>query len=226
MNLSRVQLIEEAMQKVCLVIIGLVLAVQLAWAEDGNPLSVSSDGWTVVAEAETGVLTISREGLGTVLKDVRVNLRGPQGLQQLKGWSVGKVGENELSLRTTEPHTAWTVKLGPEALTISTTTAEGVLTAEAPATQDRIVVRLLDPQGVPVTWAGTDEIKNDYGAGVAESPSFLPRRNPEVMYFSLGQVTSSNLHSLFDRKTDTGIDFPEQTLLQRSRNNPEHCWRL
>ena len=37
------------------------------------------------------------------------------------------------------------------------------------------------------------------------------------MYFALGQVASSNLHSLFDRKTDTVIDFPEQTVMQRSR---------
>ena len=48
------------------------------------------------------------------------------------------------------------------------------------------------------------------------NPSFLPRRNPEVMYFALGQVTGSNLHSLFDHKTDTAIDFSEQTAMKRS----------
>jgi hypothetical protein len=36
------------------------------------------------------------------------------------------------------------------------------------------------------------------------------------MYFALGQVAGSNLHSLFDRKTDTAIDFSEQTSLKRS----------
>jgi hypothetical protein len=104
-------------------------------------------------------------------------------------------------------------------LTISTTTAEGVLTGEAPATQDRIVARLLDPQGVPVTWVGTDEVKNGYGGSETRNPSFLPRRNSEVMYFALGQVASSNLHSLFDRKTDTVINFSDQTLMQRNRQD-------
>jgi hypothetical protein len=101
-------------------------------------------------------------------------------------------------------------------VTISTTTAEGVLTAEAPATQDRIVARLLDPQGVPVTWVGTDEVKGSYGGSETRNPSFLPRRNPEVMYFALGQVSGSNLHSLFDRKTDIAIDFSEQTSMKRN----------
>jgi hypothetical protein len=36
------------------------------------------------------------------------------------------------------------------------------------------------------------------------------------MYFALGQVASSDLHSLFDRKTDTAIDFPEQSSMKRS----------
>ena len=207
------------MRRIYLVVIGLVLAVQLGWAEAGNPLTVSSEGWTVTGDGQQGVISVTYENLGTVLKDVRLNLRGQHGLQQLKGWSVGKVGEKGLSIHTAEPRTVWAIKLGPEALTISTTTAEGVLTAEAPATQDRIVARLLDPQGVPVTWVGTDEVTGYPGASETRNPSFLPRRNPEVMYFALGQVSGSNLHSLFDRKTDTGIDFPERTLMQRNRQD-------
>jgi hypothetical protein len=39
------------------------------------------------------------------------------------------------------------------------------------------------------------------------------------MYFALGQVASSNLHSLFDRKTDTVINFSDQTLMQRNRQD-------
>jgi hypothetical protein len=207
------------MGKIYLAVIGMLLVVQLDWAKAGTPVTVSSEGWTITAEGESRVITISRDGLGTVLKDVRLNLRGQHGLQQLKGWSVGEVGEKGLSIHTAEPRTAWAIKLGPEALTISTTTAEGVLTAEAPAPQNRIVARLLDPQGVPVTWVGTDEVKNGYGGSEARNPSFLPRRNPEVMYLALGQVSGSNLHSLFDRKTDSAIDLPARTLMQRNRQD-------
>jgi hypothetical protein len=205
------------MGRIYLAVIGMaVLAVQVGWADAGTPVTVSSEGWTVTGDGQQGVISISYENLGTVLKNVRLNLRGQDGLQQLKGWSVGKVGEKGLSIHTAEPRTVWAIKLGPAALTISTTTAEGVLTGEAPATQDRIVARLLDPQGTPVNWLMTPETKNGYGGTEASNPSFLPRRNPEVMYFALGQVASSNLHGLFDRKTDTGIDFSEQTSMKRS----------
>ena len=60
-------------------------------------------------------------------------------------------------------------------------------------------------------WVGTDEVVQGYGGSETLNPSFLPRRNPEVMYFALGQVSDANVHSLFDRKTDTAIDFPEDT---------------
>jgi hypothetical protein len=208
---------EEEMGRIYLAVIGMaVLAVQVGWADAGTPVTVSSEGWTVSGDGQQGVISITYENLGTVLKDVRLNLRGQHGLQQLKGWSVEKVGEKGLSIHTAEPRSVWVIKLGPDVVTISTTTAEGVLTGEAPATQDRIVARLLDPQGVPVNWLMTPETKNGYGGTEASAPSFLPRRNPEVMYFALGQVSSSNLHSLFDRKTDTGIDFSEQTTMKRS----------
>jgi len=205
------------MGRIYLAVIGMaVLAIQVGWADAGTPVTVSSEGWTVTADGDQGVLSLSRENLGTILKEVRLNLRGQGGLRRLMGWSVEKKGENGLSIRTSEPRTAWELELGAEVLKISSTTAQGVLTAEAPATQDRIVARLLDPQGVPVTWVGTHEVKNDYGGSETRNPSFLPRRNPEVMYFALGQVSGSNLHSLFDRKTDVGINFSEQTVMQRN----------
>ena len=51
------------MQKVYLAVIGILLAVQVGWADGGNPLTVSSEGWTVTVEGERGTLTVSREGL-------------------------------------------------------------------------------------------------------------------------------------------------------------------
>jgi hypothetical protein len=39
------------------------------------------------------------------------------------------------------------------------------------------------------------------------------------MYFALGQVSSSNLHSLFDRPSDTAISFSDQTSMQRNRQD-------
>jgi hypothetical protein len=77
----------------------------------------------------------------------------------------------------------------------------------------------MDPQGIPVDWEGTREVEKGYGGKQTQNRSFLPRRNPEVMYFALGLVSSSNLHALFDRKTHTAIQFSEQTRMRREHQD-------
>lgn len=203
------------MRNVYVATIGMLLVFPLAWAETEPPITMEAEGWTITADKEHSVLTVSHENLGTILKQVRLNLRDGRGLRRLEGWSIDKNAEKVLRIRTSEPRSAWALDLGAEALKISTTSAEGVLTAQAPAPADRIVARLLDPQGTPVNWMMTPEVKSGYGGVEANTPSFLPRHNPDVMYFALGQVASFHLHSLFDRKTDTVIDFPEQTKMRR-----------
>jgi len=198
--------------------ISLIAAAGAAKAE--NLVTVSSEGWSVTLDEEKHNLSISHETLGTVLTDVGVNLRGERGLNPLTNWSVEKKGQDQLSIRTAKPTTGWLIELGPNTLKISSTSTDAVLTAKAPAATDRIVARLLDPQGVPVDWVGTHEVVGSYGGRETRHPSFLPSRNPEVMYFALGQVSSSNFHSLFDRKADTAINFSDQTVMQRSRQDP------
>jgi hypothetical protein len=41
------------------------------------------------------------------------------------------------------------------------------------------------------------------------------------MYFSLGQVSSANLHSLFDRRLDVAIRFSDGTVMKRDSRNPD-----
>jgi len=197
----------------------LIAAAGAAQAE--NPVTVSSDGWSVTLDEQRHTLHISHEILATVLADARLNLRSERGLNRLTSWSVEKKGQNRLSIQTAQPPTAWLLELAPNTLKISSTSTDAVLTAKAPAQSDRIVARLLDPQGFPVNWLGTTEVVGSYGGRQTRNPSFLPRRNPEVMYFALGQVSSSNLHSLFDRKTDTAISFSDQTVMQRSRQDAD-----
>jgi len=201
--------------------ISIVFTVAVASAQTPGPLSVSSDSWTVSADGARAVFTITHDKLGTVLRDARLNLRGERGLHAWKNWSVEKTGENQLSLKTTQPPTAWLLQISPNTLEISSTSAEAVITAQAPAPPDRMAARLLDPAGVPVSWVGTSEVVGTYGGSETRNPSYLPRRNPEVMSFSLGQVASSNLHSLFDRKLDTAIQFSEQTAMSRNSGNPD-----
>jgi hypothetical protein len=151
-----------------------------------------------------------------VIQNVRLNLQGERGPRPWPSWSVEKKGTERLLIRTAQPATAWVFALGQDALRVSSTSTRAVLTAEAPASTDRVVARLLDPRGVPVDWVGTDEVAHGYGGSETRNPSFLPPRNPDVMYFALGQVSASTLHSLFDRKSDTAIRFSDETVLARN----------
>jgi len=184
-----------------------------AAAQVAEQVSLAANGWTVTAEPGQGRLTVSRDGLGTVMRNVRLALAGAP---PLGGWTAEKKDGERLSIRTAQPRTAWVLELAPDALIVSSTSYDGVLTAEAPASRERIVARTVDPQGTPVDWTGTQEVENTYGGAVTRNRSYLPRRNPEVLYFALGQVAASTFHSLFDRPTDTAIDFPPDTLLRRS----------
>jgi hypothetical protein len=96
-----------------------------------------------------------------------------------------------------------------------------VLIADAPAPPTRILARLMDADGAPVDWVGTGEVAGTYGGTLTHNPSFLPRRNPDVMYFTLGQTQGSVFHSLFDRETDTAIDFGEGVAMNRDSQNPD-----
>ena len=189
------------------------MTVAAGLAQTGNPISLASDGWTVTADGEQGVFSIAQDTLGTVIKDARFNLKGEHGLRPLKNWSVYKEvqprlleqARHQLSIRTVQPQTGWLIELAPNSLKISSTEADGVLTAEAPASTDRVVARVLDPQGCRSP--GWEPMRSvNWGASETRNPSFLPSQNPECMYFALGQVSGTNLHSLFDRKTDTAIN--------------------
>jgi len=201
-----------------------VIAVTLALVaastrmQAGDAISIAANGWTVTATPGQGRLTIAREGLGTLMRNVRLGLRGAPAFS---GWSAERLEGGRLSIKTVRPRTGWMLQLAPDAFIISGTSSDGILTAEAPAPPDRIVARTMDPQGVPVDWIGTPEVSTDYGGSVTRNRSHLPRRNPDVLYFALGQISASTLHSLFDRQTDTAIDFTSETVLTRSTKDPD-----
>ena len=184
------------------------------------PVTVSTSGWIITANKEQGVITLEQESLGIVLKNIQLNVTGGQGLIALNNWSAEKMNDRQLVVQTVEPNTTWVFSLNKNSILLSCTSAQAVLTANAPASSDRIVARLLDQGGVPVNWVGTEEITG-WGGSMTSNPSFLPVKNQDVMTFSLGQVSATNLTSLFDRNKDIAIVFTEQTQLQRYPQNPD-----
>jgi hypothetical protein len=196
-----------------------VLALAHAGGAAGGPVALAHEGWAVTAEG--GRLTIAHDRLGTLVENARLNLQDERGLHPWTSWSAETNGEREMLLRTEHPHTTWSIDLGPNALTISSTSSRAVLTGEAPAGGARGVARLLDPRGVPVEWVGTDEVAHGYGGSETKNPSFLPVRNADVMYFALGPVSGDTFHSLFDRPSDTAVRFSDDTRMERDPGHPD-----
>lgn len=182
-------------------------------AQPNAPVSLKQNGWTVEFSVASGALQISEDKLGQVAHDLRPALERPSGRQRLSDFSAHLKDDRELVIETSEPRTAWVIDPRPDKLIISTTSFHGVLTGFAATPSGRIISRLLDPEGLAVTWEGTGENAETYGGERLSNESHLPRRHPEVTYLGLGHVSAAGLHSLFDQATDTAIDFGEDANL-------------
>jgi len=203
------------------ILLGLVPSSAVCQTRLKDPVTLSSFGWTIKANPELGVISLSHDSLGLVMNEIRINVKSKQGLSPLKDWTAEKKGDRQLAIQTAQPGSAWIFELNQNNIIISSTSSEMVLTAKAPASTERVVARLLDPRGVPVNWVGTNETMNSWKGKETRNPSNLPVKNPEVMTFALGQVSALNLHSLLDRKKDIAIIFSDITLMQRNLKYPE-----
>ena len=190
------------------------LAASSLTAQSNPPVTVSAEGWTVTAQS--GTLTVTHEKLGVLMRDLHLQIRDARGPQVLSGWTAEQSGPNQLSLRTVQPRTGWVIELRRNALKFSSTTHGARLAARVPAPPTRGPARLIDPSGAPVDWVGTNEVKSGYGGSETLNPSFLPRTNADVMYFSLGNVASPAFHALFDRPSDIAIDFTDASEMARN----------
>lgn len=183
--------------------------------------SASAYGWKITADVKSEQLELTHDQLGVVMESIRLVLPGEGSNAAVHGWTLGRAAGNELTIQSAQPATFWRFSLEDGFVTIFTTAGNAVLMASTPAPATRQPARLLDRGGVPVTWSGTDEVHDGYGGPVTQHPSYLPRQNSKVMYFSLGRTSATTLHGLFDRTTDTAIDFPEQTAFTRNENDPD-----
>jgi hypothetical protein len=219
---NRLQLISRN-----LILIQFIIYCQISTAspgkltDSGNRVILSYSGWTLTADPDKASLNIIHDSLGLVLQEIYLNLKSQKENIPLKNWFVEKKGEQQLAIQTSQPGTSWILELDQNIITISCTSYESAITGLAPASSDRIIARLLDKRGMSVTWVGTDENVQSFGGSETRNPSFLPVTNPEVITFALGQVSSKNLHSLFDRKTNIAIDFSEKTEMLRNQYNPD-----
>jgi Melibiase len=209
------------MLRAWMLVFGISVTALSMMGQGNGPSSASGHGWTVTADAKQEEIRIARDGLGTVMDHVRLFRAQAASRTPLHQWTLGRAASNQLTIETSQPRSFWRLDLDDNTLTIAVTVNDALLTATVPAATDRRPARLIDPAGVPVTWSGTDEAHDGYGTPMTQRPSFLPRTNADVMYFSLGPASALTLHSLFDRATDTAIDFPEHATLLRSAANAD-----
>jgi hypothetical protein len=188
-------------------------------------VKIEASGWTITANQDQHTLAVRHEGLGVVIDGIRLHERAARGLKLIETWTARSERAGLLSVRSESPRVAWEFEARPNQLRISATSSRAVLTAESPAAGSRIVVRLIDREGVPVQWSGTGEVQEGYGGARTVNPSFLPHSNPDVMHFGLGAVSGEQFHALFDRPTDTAIEFGEGARLRPTGAAARH-WQL
>jgi hypothetical protein len=191
----------------------------------GQDHQLNANGWTIRADPEKSAFTIEYEHLGLVLENVQLLVKQGDEWQKLLNWQVTEQDESML-IHTENPASDWTLKIHNRVLGMTTSVSEGVITAEAPADKNRFPARMIDYSGsaAPVAWNGTNEIEFSYGGNHTKNISFLPAENPDVLYLSLGQVSSRNMHCLFDRNRNMMIKFHKSA--QMLRGDDDHLLQI
>src|SRR2546427_1675778 len=144
-----------------------------AATEAGDAVSISTAGRTVTVNPVQSVLRVAHERLGTLMRDVRLNLSRGHAAVTLRNWSVERTAANRIQIVTTDPRTAWVVELTPDILAISCTSIDATLTAAVPAPAGRMPGRLMDTACTPVNWAGTGGGVRNHSRGADCTPAAL-----------------------------------------------------
>jgi hypothetical protein len=190
-----------------------LLSIEM-WSQAAKVVSLQKNEWVIDCNLEDASLSISTKDLGVVASEIQLNEETPSGIHRLTHVTAQINGERQLVIETASPRTGWVIDALPGKLTITTTDFHGVLTGRVASPAGRGIGILLDPQGEPVKWEGTDELVNGWGGPRTINQSYLPRRHPEVTHLGLGHVAGAGMHSLFDRQTDVAVDFGAEATLE------------
>lgn len=182
----------------------------------GQNRQYSLNAWNINVDVKNEKISLSNRNLGIVLDNIQLQVIYEGVLTKLTGWQPENVID-DLIIRTNKPiNIIWEFKVLENRIVVSSSVNNTFISAIAPAPLNRFPARIADP--VNILAAETSK-SNDY-TGVTQSEKYyIPPENPHVMYLSLGAIDSPDLHSLFDKQTNTVIQFPSQTQLKRLPEN-------
>jgi hypothetical protein len=181
----------------------------MSW-DTRNEFSV--DGWKIDLDIEKEFISISHKKLGVVLDNVKLYAIVDNAGSLLTGWDAKNV-VNKLIIKTSEPiDINWEFILSENDVDIRTSADNTYISALAPAPKNRFPSRIADPANMLVHETGED---NDYTGVTQIEKYYVPPENPQVMYLSLGAIDSPNLCSMFDKSSNTVIQFSPDTRLKR-----------
>lgn len=116
------------MKKGILIVVSAFVALPLRRQEQKIWSPSKTKAGTVIADSNRAVLPITHERLGSLMNNVRTNLKAEKALQSLTAWSVQAQGQSALTLRTTgEPAPTWRIEIAQNTLKISSTSSAAAL---------------------------------------------------------------------------------------------------
>ena len=131
--------------------------------------------------------------------------------EENKGWLY-------ISVPIIRINSTWNFKIFENRIGVSSSAEGSCITAIAPAPINRFPARIADSAHMLTS----DPNKRIDYTGVTNEVEkyYVPLENPNVMYLSLGAIESPNLHSLFDKQTNTVIQFSSAAKIKRVPEDP------
>lgn len=170
----------------------------------GSRQTISISNWTINVDPERGSMNVSHQKLNAILSDMHLNILNDSTVTELTGWSIDNTG-NIVSITTGSPRqVTWEFILEENDISVRTSDATAYLSALAPAPKNRFPARVADPENMQAQNTGRE---NDYTGVDMVEKYYVPAQNPHVMYLALGNIEAANLFSLFDKDSNTVIQF-------------------
>jgi hypothetical protein len=174
--------------------------------------------WNIGIDLKNERISLSNKSLGTVLDTIQLQVAQDGAVTTLRGWKLAKTNDG-FNINTSDPiSSSWNFKVSEKDITVSSSEQGSFITGIAPAPLNRFPARIADPEHM-LTSDPTKRI--DYTGVKNETEKYyVPSENPNVMYLSLGAIEAPNLHALFDKQTNTVMQFSPSTTIKRLAEDP------